>query len=54
VLPLVAAMLWLGLYPRPVLDRMEAAAKRYVELTRPGSVGPATAQARGEDVGVLP
>ena len=54
VVPLVAAMLWLGLYPRPVLDRMEAAAKRYVELTRPGSAGPATAQVQSEAVGVLP
>ena len=25
------AMVWLGLYPKPVLDRMEPAAKRYVE-----------------------
>jgi NADH-quinone oxidoreductase subunit M len=36
VLPLVAGMVWLGLYPKPVLDRMDAAAKRYVELAQPG------------------
>ncbi|MGH7701844.1 MAG: complex I subunit 4 family protein, partial [Gemmatimonadales bacterium] len=36
VLPLVAGILWLGLYPRPVLDRMEAAAQRYLELAQPG------------------
>jgi NADH-quinone oxidoreductase subunit M len=35
VLPLVAGMIWLGLYPKPVLDRMDAAAKRYVHLVRP-------------------
>jgi len=29
-------MVWLGLYPKPVLSRMEAASKRYVELTQPG------------------
>jgi NADH-quinone oxidoreductase subunit M len=36
VLPLVAGMVWLGLYPRPVLDRMDAAARRYVQLVQPG------------------
>ncbi len=44
VLPLVAGMVWLGLYPKPVLDRMDAAARTYVRQTN--SVlerGPATA-----------
>jgi len=36
VLPLVAGMIWLGLYPRPVLDRMDAAAKNYLHLVQPG------------------
>jgi NADH-quinone oxidoreductase subunit M len=36
VLPLVAGMVWLGLYPKPVLDRMDSAAKHYVELAQPG------------------
>ena len=36
VLPLVVGMVWLGLYPRPVLDRMDAAARRYVQLVQPG------------------
>ncbi|HEU5171568.1 MAG TPA: NADH-quinone oxidoreductase subunit M [Gemmatimonadales bacterium] len=35
VVPLVAAMVWMGLYPRPLLRRTEAAAQRYVELVRP-------------------
>ena len=44
VLPLVIGMVWLGLYPRPVLDRMDAAAKRYVQLVQPGlEKGPTTA-----------
>ncbi|HSE65919.1 MAG TPA: NADH-quinone oxidoreductase subunit M [Gemmatimonadales bacterium] len=36
MLPLIVGMVWLGLYPKPVLSRMEAASKRYVELTQPG------------------
>jgi NADH-quinone oxidoreductase subunit M len=36
VLPLVAGMVWLGLYPKPVLDRMDSAAKHYVQLAQPG------------------
>ena len=44
VLPLVAGMVWMGLYPRPVLDRMDAAARRYVQLVQPGlEQGPPTA-----------
>jgi NADH-quinone oxidoreductase subunit M len=36
VLPLVAGMIWLGLYPKPVLDRMQTAAQEYVRLVAPG------------------
>jgi len=36
MLPLLAGMIWLGLYPRPVLDRTEASARHYIELARPG------------------
>jgi NADH-quinone oxidoreductase subunit M len=32
ILPLVAGMVWLGLYPKPVLDRMEPATRHYLEL----------------------
>jgi len=35
MLPLVAGMVWLGLYPKPVLLRMEAASQHYVELIQP-------------------
>jgi NADH:ubiquinone oxidoreductase subunit 4 (subunit M) len=36
--PLIAAILWLGVYPQPVLDRMETAAARFVQIveTRAG------------------
>lgn len=33
--PLIIAMLWIGLYPGPLLHRTEAAAKRYIELIEP-------------------
>ncbi len=36
--PLLAGILWMGLYPKPVLDRMEPAARRYLELAQPGGV----------------
>jgi hypothetical protein len=35
MLPLLAGIVWLGLYPAPVLRRMEAAAGQYVEIVRP-------------------
>jgi NADH-quinone oxidoreductase subunit M len=31
MLPLVAAIIWLGVYPKPVLRRMETAAIRFVD-----------------------
>jgi len=43
-------MVWLGLYPKPVLERMEASANHYLQLARPGvetssapAIGPETA-----------
>jgi NADH-quinone oxidoreductase subunit M len=35
IVPLVLAMVWLGLYPKPFLDRTESASRRYVELVAP-------------------
>lgn len=50
VLPLVVGMVWLGLYPKPVLDRMDSAAKRYVQLAQPGlERRPATALTRSAE-----
>ena len=31
LVPIVAGILWMGLYPKPVLDRMEASARKLVE-----------------------
>ena len=39
LLPLVAAIIWMGLAPGPVLRRMEPAAAQYVELARPAAGG---------------
>jgi NADH-quinone oxidoreductase subunit M len=38
LIPLLAGIVWMGLYPRPVLDRMEPAARRYLELASPDGV----------------
>jgi NADH-quinone oxidoreductase subunit M len=35
MIPLLAGIVWLGLYPAPVLRRMEPATQRYLQLTRP-------------------
>ncbi len=37
MLPLVVGIVWLGLFPGPVLRRMEPAAARFVEMTRPAA-----------------
>jgi NADH-quinone oxidoreductase subunit M len=36
VLPLLAGMVWLGLYPQPVLSRMQVSAQHYLQLVQPG------------------
>ena len=41
IVPMVAAMIWMGLYPQPLLRRTEAAARRYVEMVRPHVPPPA-------------
>ena len=35
MLPLVVGIVWLGLYPAPVLRRMEPATRHYLEATAP-------------------
>ncbi len=42
--PLLAGIVWLGLYPAPVLRRMEAATERYLEVA--GQAPPAPGRAR--------
>jgi NADH-quinone oxidoreductase subunit M len=36
ILPLVIGIVWLGLYPKPVLDRMEPATRRFLQAAAPG------------------
>jgi NADH:ubiquinone oxidoreductase subunit 4 (subunit M) len=31
MVPLIAGIIWLGVHPQPVLDRMEGAATRFVQ-----------------------
>ncbi|HJR51763.1 MAG TPA: proton-conducting transporter membrane subunit, partial [Gemmatimonadales bacterium] len=38
MIPLLAGIVWLGLYPAPVLRRMEPATQRYLQLTQPAGV----------------
>jgi NADH-quinone oxidoreductase subunit M len=38
LIPLLVGIVWMGLYPRPVLERMEPAARRYIELASPGRI----------------
>ena len=46
--PLIVAILWLGIYPQPVLDRMETAAARFVQLVQArAATGIAAADAQG-------
>jgi NADH-quinone oxidoreductase subunit M len=55
VVPLILAMLWIGLYPKPILRRTESAARQYVESVEqhlPASRSPATP--RSVTVGVVP
>ncbi|MBA2459413.1 MAG: NADH-quinone oxidoreductase subunit M [Gemmatimonadales bacterium] len=40
MLPLLVGIVWLGLYPAPVLRRMEAATERYFEVVRPHLTAP--------------
>src|SRR5580765_492823 len=50
MLPLVLGIVWLGLYPSPVLRRMEPATKHYLEAIAPRPV-PETDMTRGAAVG---
>ncbi|MBA2628074.1 MAG: NADH-quinone oxidoreductase subunit M [Gemmatimonadales bacterium] len=46
LLPLVVGIVWLGLFPGPVLRRMEPSARHFVEITQPaGGARPAVAEA---------
>src|SRR5437867_11033580 len=36
LLPLLAGILWIGIYPQPILRRMEPSARAFIQLVRPG------------------
>ncbi len=53
LLPLLLGILWMGVYPKPVLEKMEPAAERYLESLKIGQPTPArdvirAAAGRGE------
>jgi NADH-quinone oxidoreductase subunit M len=37
LVPLLACILWVGIYPKPFLRRMEPSARQFIEQVRPGS-----------------
>jgi NADH-quinone oxidoreductase subunit M len=37
LIPLLVCILWIGVYPKPFLTRMEPAARHFIELVRPGA-----------------
>jgi NADH-quinone oxidoreductase subunit M len=45
--PLVVCIVWLGVYPTPVLQRMEGAAQRFVTVVQARSAQAITASAEG-------
>jgi NADH-quinone oxidoreductase subunit M len=54
LVPLLAGILWMGLYPAPVLARMEPATREYLRIIQPGAVeqpAVATAQATSRTPG---
>jgi NADH-quinone oxidoreductase subunit M len=53
MIPILAGIVWLGLYPAPVLRRMEPAAQRYLQLTQPARATSPVA-VRGSTVEVRP
>jgi NADH-quinone oxidoreductase subunit M len=38
LVPLVAGILWIGVYPKPVLEKTEAAATRLVRMVEPAQL----------------
>jgi len=47
ILPLVIGIVWLGLYPAPVLRRMERSTQRYLEMARPPTMTPGSIRLGG-------
>ena len=43
LIPLLAGILWIGLYPKPFLQRMEPSAQRFIEQVKPAATPTASA-----------
>jgi NADH-quinone oxidoreductase subunit M len=54
LLPLVVAILWLGIYPRPFLDRMEPAVRTLIEQVTTPRSAPVAALPAGMTVAAAP
>jgi NADH-quinone oxidoreductase subunit M len=52
MLPLIVGIVWLGLYPKPVLERMEPASRRFLEAAATGAGPPARASLGATPPGV--
>jgi len=37
LVPILLGIFWIGLYPKPILRRMEPAARQFIEMLRPGA-----------------
>src|SRR5439155_1048176 len=46
LVPLLAGILWIGLYPKPFLDRMEPSAQRFIQQARPAAAIPTASVGR--------
>jgi NADH-quinone oxidoreductase subunit M len=47
LIPLLAGIVWLGIYPQPVLRRMEPSAERFVQMVQTRAVNPPSASVGG-------
>jgi NADH-quinone oxidoreductase subunit M len=48
LVPLIAGIVWLGLFPGPVLRRMEPATRQFVESAQPGTTAPRLGSLAGQ------
>jgi NADH-quinone oxidoreductase subunit M len=46
LVPLVACIVWIGVYPKPILQRMEPTAQRFIQAVRASAPPPAVTAAR--------
>src|SRR5438128_6094316 len=46
LIPLLAGIVWIGVYPKPILDRMEPAARQFIQSVQPAAAPTAVTSAR--------